>query len=782
MSHNEKQRVNCERVVIMERPTNIEKEMAELNRKRKRWVEANRENGFEEGIKRLLADLYPDTAHFIYELLQNAEDACATVIRFTLFNDNLKVEHDGSRLFDIKDVNSITSIGTSTKADDTTTIGKFGVGFKSVFAYTNTPAIHSGYFHFKITDLVVPVPLENLSFEPKTRFVFPFNRPDKKPAKAISEIEKWFLSLGSSSLLFLNNIKRIEYDLSDGMHSSITREETDDGIIKISIQDPQSPNAEAPPNGRIVYWLRYADKTVVENEKGEEVELPVSIAYKLERNNEKKDWKIIQSDGQVCIYFPTEKERSDLKFHINAPFASTVARDSIRECDENNQLRDAISKLIVKSLDDIKKRGLLTTDFLEVLPNKQDELKKFYEPIRKTIVDAFQNNSFVPTKSGEYASARTLYRGPASISDVISDDDLSLLTKEKSPLWAKNTMSNSRADKFLESLEIKKWGQKELFYTFHPNEKIKKESIHSKYENLEWEQLLRLQPFLKDEYENKIKELEKWIHSKDDSWLMRLYALLSELPDGLKLTYSKIVSYSEIVSYHERERWIDYGKVGIVDFSLKIIKCYGEQEDVFTKSDEAFFFPESKEKGNERDAHDESAPLFESSEKSDPSYIDVNFVKTEVYSSEQGSKINEKAKRFLESMGVKPYDEKANIELCLKRYSQDKFSVSPETHCSDIKKFLKYWRTNPNTDIFKDKVAVYGCSTDGKGHWCRPSKIYLDVPYENTGLGELRSIHQKYALWDDYKENLSEDHKDFIQFISKLGAFRCLTITKACIR
>jgi len=50
----------------------------ELYEKRLNWVKANRENGFEDGIKRLLTELYPDNAHFIYELLQNAEDPGAT--------------------------------------------------------------------------------------------------------------------------------------------------------------------------------------------------------------------------------------------------------------------------------------------------------------------------------------------------------------------------------------------------------------------------------------------------------------------------------------------------------------------------------------------------------------------------------------------------------------------------------------------------------------------------------------------------------------------------------
>lgn len=80
----------------------------QLSEKRKKWVEASRENGFEDGIKRLLTDLYPDNAHFIYELLQNAEDAGASEVRFTLNNDSIEFQHNGDRLFSIENVDSIT--------------------------------------------------------------------------------------------------------------------------------------------------------------------------------------------------------------------------------------------------------------------------------------------------------------------------------------------------------------------------------------------------------------------------------------------------------------------------------------------------------------------------------------------------------------------------------------------------------------------------------------------------------------------------------------------------
>lgn len=160
----------------------------QLRSDRLAYVDGLRRNkGFEAGILRLLTQLYPDNAHFIYELLQNAEDAKASHARFTLSKESLVFEHDGSRLFSARDVESITSIGDSTKADSPTEIGKFGVGFKAVFAYTQTPEIFSGEYHFRIRDLVVPELLQSSYFGAngfKTKFVFPFDHPKKSSRQA----------------------------------------------------------------------------------------------------------------------------------------------------------------------------------------------------------------------------------------------------------------------------------------------------------------------------------------------------------------------------------------------------------------------------------------------------------------------------------------------------------------------------------------------------------------------------------------------------------------------
>src|SRR5712692_4985241 len=122
-----------------------------------------------------LGRLYTDRTHFVFELLQNAEDAGASRILFRLFNDRLAVTHDG-RPFNELDVRGVCGVGEGTKAEDLTQIGKFGIGFKSVYAYTSTPEVHSGSASFSIRDYVLPqdIPRKGTGVD-TTLFVIPFN-------------------------------------------------------------------------------------------------------------------------------------------------------------------------------------------------------------------------------------------------------------------------------------------------------------------------------------------------------------------------------------------------------------------------------------------------------------------------------------------------------------------------------------------------------------------------------------------------------------------------------
>ena len=356
------------------------------------------DNKLMDGFKNLLTLLYSDKVHFIYELLQNAEDVGASKVQFNLSANKLEFEHNGDLLFEIEDVESITNIGSSTKVDDDRSIGEFGIGFKSVFAYTATPEIESGDFHFRIHDMFVP-DTDGLApgalGEKRTRFVFPFDNPDKSPEEASEEIETKLRQLNENALLFLSNIRKIEYRLPNLTTGSLKRREdaNDGNRIEISVMRPEDIVPEP------IHYLRFEKVVSVKDEDNDELKkCRIAIAFGMDKPGD-GEWKIIPlNQGQVCIYFPAVKETSKLRFHLHAPFASTVARDSVRECSANDELRDHLAELIAESMHTIRDQGLLNVEFLTALPNSRDDLLAFYLPIQKRLIEEFNTEKLTPMK------------------------------------------------------------------------------------------------------------------------------------------------------------------------------------------------------------------------------------------------------------------------------------------------------------------------------------------------------------------------------------------------
>jgi len=52
------------------------------------------------------SDKYSEQAHFVYELLQNADDAGATSAQFVLLTDKLLFAHNGTRRFSVSNPNT----------------------------------------------------------------------------------------------------------------------------------------------------------------------------------------------------------------------------------------------------------------------------------------------------------------------------------------------------------------------------------------------------------------------------------------------------------------------------------------------------------------------------------------------------------------------------------------------------------------------------------------------------------------------------------------------------
>lgn len=420
----------------------------ELIKISKNYIEAAKKKkiNFDE----ILSGLYNDPSHFIYEILQNAEDALATEITFELYQDRLIINHNGKD-FTFENVESITGIGLSTKKLDINAIGKFGVGFKSVFAITTTPIIHSGEFHFKIEDFVVPEIIENDKNQ-NTIFIFPFNHPSRTAEEVYELVRKKLESIGLKTLLFLKNIKEIKWQTLDknGHYYKVSNDiQNLENVQKVTIisKIEQEENFEE--------FLVIKKPIIIETHN-----LNVEIAYRIGIDESGKEIIEKEKDSKLIVFFPTEKV-TYLNFLIQAPYKTTPNRENIPLDDEQNQyLIEETASLVADSISIIKGLDLLTVSFLEVLPidqNHSDEI--IYSSIFEKVKDKFlSEEALLPTSNGNFITSQdSLLARRKDLADLLDETDIHILFGKNNWLDTNITYDKTRQlrDYLVNELDIR---------------------------------------------------------------------------------------------------------------------------------------------------------------------------------------------------------------------------------------------------------------------------------------------------------------------------------------
>ncbi len=404
------------------------------------------------GIKKSVVEKYSDQAHFIYELLQNADDAKATSVRFELYTDKLVFAHNGAKRFSVSnplseeedvengqlgDINAITSIANSNKTE--ASIGKFGVGFKAVFQYTSTPHIYDPIVFFKIERFIVPVLIQQDYLgrkEDETLFVFPFDHDKCGSEEAYAEISEKLQSL-DYPLLFLTNVKAIEFEISDilGMYGkSIEKvlhfDETTVEFVRLTQKN--GGNSEA------LY-----DKTLWLFSRNDDNDHKHSVGYLT--NDE---GYLLQETHNAFCFFPT-KEYTGLNFIIHAPFLLTDSREGIRAGEQHNiDMISHLAKLAADSFKYLKEIGvtnnvrLINDNIFNIIPYDESKFTEVdskksisFKPFFSEIQSVFKNYELLPSQDGYVSTQNAYWASVPQIAEVFNGYPLTLLTKNIHAKW-----------------------------------------------------------------------------------------------------------------------------------------------------------------------------------------------------------------------------------------------------------------------------------------------------------------------------------------------------------
>jgi len=641
------------------------------------------------GIREIVEELYPDRAHFIFELLQNTEDAGASEANFVLSSDTLLFEHNGQP-FNEDDVWGITNIGMGKKKNQPDKIGRFGVGFKAVFAYCETPYIWSPTFSFKISELVLPTELKPKSGVcRKTFFEFPFNNPKKPAPVAYEEIKAGLVVLAETTLLFLSGIKSIHWQIDQQPAAEILRINHSDNHIEVRKQVGGKTTSSS-------HFLRFSDAVDSLDKRC------VTIAFELEflpsvtafdaKKPLDKQLKIIPANpGRVAVFFPAEKETSGLRFHLHAPFVPELSRASIKETPANEPLFKQLAGLAASSLHTVRDLKLLTGDFLGVLPNSEDTIPERYQPIYEAIITEMNNKPLTPTHAKKHEPARHLLQATASLKALLSEEDLQFLVDYNiEPYkWAIGARAYSNVDRFLSNLAIQEWDVEEFI------QMLEEKASETSFGN----------------YSKHIKKLDSafvaWLSNKSDVWHQELYALLSQ---------------EFLIGQDNKQRQaIERLK------PLKIIRLSNGGYSIGSKC----YFP------SDDTEYDELMPRVAKS----------------VYTSGTTKVQHEAVRKLLEKIGVREVGEAEQVEMILNKRYKDGSSNPNNPDINDLKRFISLVeKEQQQNELFFD-YYIFKCKN---GKWGKPSDVFLDKPFLDTGLSAYYD-----ALGDDaHRMSLAQSYQE----------------------
>jgi hypothetical protein len=367
-------------------------------------------------VETLAHELYAKDTHFVFELIQNAEDndynpEIPPSLSFAVRQQGIEGEaglvlivRNNETGFEEKHVDALCAVRKSTKRKIQGYIGEKGIGFKSVFRITNCPYVFSNRFQFCLpehdeqTGLGYIVP-RWVADPPAwivpggTTIVLPINKDERGVRTVVGALR----DIAPETLLFLNKLNSIEisirlpkerYEVIVEKHIQAVTGESK--LVELTSHQRREGNEQSIETS--LYWL-----TEIEFPKPEDVQhkeragiesRTVSVAIPLGRDSQR---------GKLFAYLPVWEE-TGLPFLVNADFLLVSSREGIQEDEPwNKWLRDCIVETYVSAF-----LALLNSPMLAVetkisaygsIPLRSSE--QFLRPIIQPIQDRLTSQECV---------------------------------------------------------------------------------------------------------------------------------------------------------------------------------------------------------------------------------------------------------------------------------------------------------------------------------------------------------------------------------------------------
>jgi hypothetical protein len=675
-----------------------------------------------------IIQLYTDKSHFVYELLQNAEDAGATKIKFEQYPDRLVVLHDGHP-FSMENLQGLCDIGKSDKTDDLNQIGEFGVGFKSVFGICETVRLYShpsksdqekGYHQFavEIKDFTHPVDIDDqdVALGYTTKFVFPYSVGFTFSGFATIEklndvLSKRLQNLGITTLLFMKHLQSIDYKIElPKLRTSGTylldKTPINDHCSLVSAMGETGNKKE---NEEISYLM--FSRPVTGIQAGRTID--IAFAVKVEESGE---YTFTASKSPyISVYFPTETE-SKLKFIVQGPYRTTPNRSSVPADDRDNiDLAEQTASLLRDSVIELRDTGKLNFSFLNILPVDSDVFYSapLFECMFNETEEMMTEEALLLCKDGSYAAADSvkIARG-ADFADVLTEELLTELLNDGTDYhWLPTFLTETN------------------------------KTYKTLYEFLT--DVLDIEVIRPENLRNAFNNNRAFLPRRDDEWLVKLYNMY----DSVAAAFSKQRGGSNMLT-------AEFIKTSKGTFVAPYRKSDGNELNSFYYRgyENASYLPNIFLPSSNTDGMD-----------------DIAFV-------DEG--ILQRCRHFFtEILNLQKPNEYEFFIRDFKRRYESGAALSDDQHITDLKRLLHYRGNTDYRDEVNNLIKKYlkvRCIKDGKKVYVNPSKekVFFSVNSEGMSIEQYYShiVSYPYVDVDFYKiEDVDRDMLKLLGISEEVG-------------
>jgi len=377
-------------------------------------------------LRLLSEELYSRDTHFVLELVQNADDNHYSPldipsVTFDFSADRLEMTNNEMG-FAAENVRALCDVGNSTKAKRDGFIGEKGIGFKSVFAISDLPEIHSNDFHFHfdttaddLLGYVVPIWLDGLERQEGTKIVLPAKLNHPFTPSTLSE-------LSAQLLLFLRKLRRLEVRNAISQ-SAFIAERMDQGHRLTLTSTSRSLSSGAAHKRTVATYLRVehiVPTADIEEEKRPDIQhTQVILAFPLNADGTAR----ANMTHPVFAYLPIRDV--GFKFVLQADFLLSSSREDIHKNSSwNIRIRDAIADAFVSAVPHFTVDEQLARTFLHYVPDDFDIVDDFFRKTVEHICARLRETACVQGRSGRWCMPSQILLTDVDFQALFSNEDL----------------------------------------------------------------------------------------------------------------------------------------------------------------------------------------------------------------------------------------------------------------------------------------------------------------------------------------------------------------------